>query len=63
MTKLEAIAKGYTVQVLIEGDYETHEALVRVNEDYDSVFPFYSLDCDEVMKCHGYNCTIDALED
>lgn len=62
-TEQDALAKGYTVKALIEGDYETHEGLIKGDTDLDSIFTFYSLGEGAFTRCHGYNCTINLEGD
>lgn len=55
---IQAQAKGYTVRVLVDGDYQTAELLVKPGTDFDGQFIGWDIDNGEWLKVSGWNCTV-----
>lgn len=51
---LSAIAKGYTMQCTLDGDYYSFEALMNPDHDLDATFTAWDMDAQEFVRPNGW---------
>lgn len=58
-----AVMRGYTKEVLIEGDGCEFAALVRPDEDLDGYFKCFDTDSQEWLGVSGWMCRVTDIEE